>query len=233
MFESALLRPSARRGALSLGYMVDAAILVLVVLAPLIRTQTLPEAMERTPLMLVPAPPPPAAPGRTAPVRRTPHLSMSDLLAAPTTIPKTIPRITEAPVEPLGASPGGVPGGVPWTGGSGVNDLNPPPPPAPPEPPPVRRVRLGGEVEAARAIFRPAPEYPAIAIQAHVEGTVRLEAVIGSDGVIKSLRAVSGPPLLVGAAIAAVSRWRYQPTLLDGNAVEVSTVVEVNFTLNQ
>ena len=68
---------------------------------------------------------------------------------------------------------------------------------------------------------------------ARVQGTVRLEAVINTEGTVESLRVVSGPPLLVKAAFEAVSQWRYQPTLLNGEPVEVTTEIEVNFTLGE
>jgi len=57
--------------------------------------------------------------------------------------------------------------------------------------------------------------------------------VISQEGTIESLKVVSGPPLLVKAAVDAVSQWRYQPTLLDGRPVEVATEIEVSFTLGE
>jgi len=58
-----------------------------------------------------------------------------------------------------------------------------------------------------------------------------MEAVIGRDGAVQNLRLVSGHPLLIEAAKKAVARWRYQPTLLNGEPVEVVTEIDVNFTL--
>lgn len=75
------------------------------------------------------------------------------------------------------------------------------------------------------------PQYPPLARQARVQGTVRLEAVINRDGVIEELQVISGHPLLVQAALQAVQQWRYQPTMLNGVAVEVITTIDVNFTL--
>ena len=68
---------------------------------------------------------------------------------------------------------------------------------------------------------------------ARVQGVVKLQAVIARDGLIKNLQVVSGPALLVTAALAAVQQWRYQPTLLNAEAVEVATEIDVNFTLSQ
>ena len=75
------------------------------------------------------------------------------------------------------------------------------------------------------------PVYPPLAHQARVQGTVTFEATISKKGDIESLRAVSGHPLLVPAAIAAVKQWKYKPILIDGKPVEVSTQIQVNFAL--
>jgi protein TonB len=88
-------------------------------------------------------------------------------------------------------------------------------------------------VEAARLIFGPKPAYPRLAIMARIQGAVRLEAIIGRDGRVEHLTVVEGHPLLVGAATDAVSRWRYQPTLLNGEPVEVETEIVVSFTLGE
>jgi protein TonB len=103
--------------------------------------------------------------------------------------------------------------------------------------PPARPVesgplKVGGDVEGAKLIFGPRPVYPALGKAVRSQGTVKLEAVIAADGSIRNLRVVSGPPLLVNAAIEAVRQWKYQPTLLNGVAVEVLTEIEVNFSLS-
>ena len=97
---------------------------------------------------------------------------------------------------------------------------------------PAGPVRVGGDVESAKLIYSPHPAYPRIAISARSQGAVRLEAIIAADGKIRNLRVLSGPPLLVRAALDAVRQWRYQPTLLNGTPVEVVTEIEVNFTLS-
>lgn len=76
------------------------------------------------------------------------------------------------------------------------------------------------------------PEYPVIAREARIEGTVILQATISKAGTIENLRVVSGPMMLQRAAIAAVSQWRYRPYLLSGEPVEVETTVDVRFTLH-
>ena len=77
------------------------------------------------------------------------------------------------------------------------------------------------------------PAYPPLAKQARIQGTVSFTAIIGTDGTIQNLQLVSGHPLLVPAAQAAVSQWVYRPTLLNGEPVEVITQIDVNFTLSQ
>ena len=90
---------------------------------------------------------------------------------------------------------------------------------------------LGGQVEAAKLIYKPTPDYPPLAKMARIQGSVRLEAIIAKDGTIQDLKVLSGHPLLVKAALDAVKQWRYQPTLLNGEPVEVVTEIDVNFTL--
>jgi protein TonB len=88
-------------------------------------------------------------------------------------------------------------------------------------------------VQAARLVNQPKPSYPPLARQARIQGVVRFNAVIGRDGSIQNLTLVSGHPLLVPSATEAVRQWRYQPTLLNGDPVEVVTTIDVNFTLSQ
>ncbi|HZC24479.1 MAG TPA: energy transducer TonB, partial [Candidatus Binatia bacterium] len=64
-----------------------------------------------------------------------------------------------------------------------------------------------------------------------VQGAVVLAAMIDKDGTIENLRLMSGHPMLVPAAIAAVSQWRYRPYILNGEAIEVETQITVNFIL--
>jgi protein TonB len=104
-------------------------------------------------------------------------------------------------------------------------------------PPPPRvtpsRIRQGGNVTAAKLVNQVKPNYPPLARQTRISGTVRLHAIIGKDGTVQSLQLESGHPLLVQAALDAVRQWRYQPTLLNGEPVEVDTTIDVVFSLNQ
>jgi protein TonB len=94
-------------------------------------------------------------------------------------------------------------------------------------------MRVGGNVQSANLINQVRPTYPPLAKAARVQGTVKFEAVIGKDGSIQNLHMISGPPLLVQAAMQAVQQWKYRPTLLNGEPVEVITTIDVNFTLSQ
>jgi protein TonB len=75
------------------------------------------------------------------------------------------------------------------------------------------------------------PLYPPLARQARIQGTVVMNAILTRDGAVQNVAVVSGHPLLVQAAIDAVKQWVYQPTLVNGQPVEVSTQIHLNFTL--
>ena len=81
-------------------------------------------------------------------------------------------------------------------------------------------------------IRRVQPLYPTPAKLAHIQGSVVLRAIISKDGTIENLAVISGHPMLVKAAMDAVSQWRYRPYLLNGDPFEVETQVTVNFVLN-
>jgi protein TonB len=168
-------------------------------------------------------------------------------LVAPKEIPKEIAMIKEEELPPpmsgavgvVGGVPGGVPGGTPGgvIGGiiGSVPTAAPPPPPKAveaPKPKPTGPIRVGGNVQAANLIKQIRPNYPPLAKQARIQGTVRFNAIISRDGTIQNLNVVSGHPLLIPAATEAVRQWVYKPTLLNGEAVEVATQIDVNFTLS-
>jgi protein TonB len=159
---------------------------------------------------------------------------------APSRIPSRIemgPDLPGAPVYAIGD--GGGAGGV--SGPAILSELTgrlpldvPPPAPrreAAPIPAPQAPITVGSGVQAAKLVFGPKPVYPPIARQARISGAVQLAARISADGHIRDLRVVSGHPMLIAAALEAVRQWVYQPTLLNGQAVEVLTQVEVNFVL--
>jgi periplasmic protein TonB len=240
---SAIKTDNWKRATLPIAYICEGILVGLFVLVPLIYTEALPSAQLMTFLAAPPPPPPPPPPPAAAPAPRIIHkATMADIMKAPTVIPKSIARPDEAPapaaaVGVVGGIPGGVPGGQfggvlgGVIGGVMSSVTAAPPPPPPPKAATPKRIRVGGQVESARLIFQPKPEYPPLAKMARIQGTVRLEAIISKDGTIQDLKVVSGHPLLVKAALEAVQRWRYQPTLLNGEPVEVVTEVDVNFTL--
>ena len=97
---------------------------------------------------------------------------------------------------------------------------------------PSKRIRVGGNVAKTRLVRHVRPQYPPLAREARVQGVVKFSAVLSEDGSIQKLKVMSGHPLLVPSAMAAVKRWRYKPTLLNGEAVEVLTDIDVNFFLS-
>jgi protein TonB len=155
-------------------------------------------------------------------------------MVQPKAIPREVAIIREDPLPPpgpVGGVVGGIDSGLAGGGVGGVlgGIIAAPPPP----PPPQERIRVGGQVQSARLVNQPRPVYPPLARQARIQGTVRLEAVINKEGLIEELTVVSGHPLLIKAAQDAVLQWQYQPTLLNGVAVEVITTIDVNFTMGR
>jgi TonB family protein len=97
------------------------------------------------------------------------------------------------------------------------------------------RIKVGGNVQAVKLVKMARPAYPPECKAAGIQGSVLLRAVIGRDGTILNLSQVNElvDRRLVDAAMEAVNQWQYQPTLLNGNPVEVATEIEVNFTLTK
>ena len=93
------------------------------------------------------------------------------------------------------------------------------------------RIKRGGEVQHANLLHQVKPTYPQLARSVRVQGVVILEAIIDREGRVENLKVLSGHPLLIPAAFEAVQQWRYRPTLLNGQPVEVMTQVTVNFSL--
>jgi TonB family protein len=100
------------------------------------------------------------------------------------------------------------------------------------DPVPVRPIRVSGSATQATLLSQVAPVYPPIAKTAHISGTVLLHCLIGKDGSVETLEYVSGPPLLMKAALDAVRQWKYKPMSLNGQPVRVDTTVSVVFMLD-
>ena len=155
-------------------------------------------------------------------------------------VPQNIPRIIvtygttrsdQGPNDPpqgLGLSIPGAPGGL-----LPIPDARSPVPPPPPveqrvaRPTVVRRTRL----DPAMLIYRVEPIYPDLPKQIHKEGRVELHARIATDGSIQSLEVVGGDPMFIQSALEAVRQWRYRPTILNGQPVEIDTHITVIYTM--
>jgi len=107
-----------------------------------------------------------------------------------------------------------------------------PTPANPTAPSPVNRIRVGGNVQNAKMIRQVQPVYPEIAKKANVSGTVLLHVIVAKDGTVQQIQYISGPPLLMRSSMEAVRQWRYEPTLLNGEPVEVETTVSVVYELS-
>jgi protein TonB len=205
------------------------------ILIPLIYTEALPKTMMSMMLVAPPPPPPPPPPAPAQVVHIKPQVRLMDAgkLVQPRAIPKDIKIIKEEAEPDMGGATGGVPGGV--AGGSmggvmgGIIGGAAPPPPKPT----ASRIRQGGSVQAALLVNKVQPVYPPLARQTRISGTVRLHAIISKLGSVEALEVLSGHPLLVRAAMDAVQQWKYKPTLLNGEPVEVDTTIDVIFSLNQ
>ena len=210
---------------------------------PLAFTEELPKAQLLTFLVAPPPPPPPPPPAAAAvkvvKVIQTDLLS-NGALRTPTKIPQKIQMIKEEEAPPPmpagGGVIGGVAGGMPGGQMNGViggivnstSSLSAVPKFVPVTP---QRIRISQGVTKGLLIQRVEPTYPTLAKQARVQGEVVLSAVIDTNGQIQNLQLVSGHPMLVPAAIAAVKQWRYKPYLLNGQPVEVETTITVIFNL--
>lgn len=213
-----------RRKALALSVLMETLALALIILFPLIW------AGER--IAIAGSPPQPIylgggapRPQRTPrPERTHPHLFC---VTCPTgsirpigNIPNHLSQRDLENIEEIGDAAGPFIPGIP--GGTGVRAAAPPPPP------PVQGPRrISGPISQAAIVFRVEPVYPALPLQMHRSGRVELHAIISTDGTIQSLEVVSGDPLFYASALNAVRQWRYRPTLLNGQAVEVDTVITV------
>jgi protein TonB len=230
-------RPSSKRKcwALVISATLETVCLLILILVPLIYTQALPNAIFRTDWVAPPEPvaqaaaqaPPPGA------AMRSSRLLNHRILVEPPRIPKHVNIFEEPPLPPEAPLAEGLMSpvsGVDLLGvGPGPADrlIRPAPPSAP------ERVRLTSTIEAAKLVSQIQPVYPPIAIQARVQGHVVLHAIIGKEGAVSELEVLSGHPLLVSAVLKAVRQWRYSPTLLNGQPVEVETTITVTFLLGQ
>jgi len=221
-----------RRRALIISVAAQCAILAAIVLVPLFGKPQHIALANMTPI-------PPYYPSRPPARLDTParpniahqRIISENAFSQPTHIPD---RIDETPEPPSSETPG-----IPTTAGPGtpcvgcipmVDDRPQPDRPVDVRPQKPQRL-LVGHLEPAMLVHRVEPQYPPLARQIHREGQVELHAIISTDGTIQSLQVVSGDPLFLRSATDAVSQWRYRPTVLNGQPVEIETYITVIYTL--
>jgi protein TonB len=96
---------------------------------------------------------------------------------------------------------------------------------------PAAPLPVGGDVKQAKLISSTPPVYPPLAKTQHVEGNVRIDALVDENGKVSSMKVVSGPTLLHQAAMDSIRQWKYQPATLDGKAVPMHLTVTLQFRL--
>jgi protein TonB len=229
-----------RRRALLASIILEAALVAALLLWPLITPGELPRQF-----FVTPAPPyhggsaAAPAPSRGSPTNHPDGpAKLPEILVQPPSIPSHVQESPSDGAPEIGSAQGFGATNLPG-GGSGPGDLLPgggnsgtaipTPPLAKPEKP---RPMSEGVMEAA-LIQKVQPQYPTVARLMHVSGIVRLRAIIGKDGSVSELEVLSGNPILAQAAVAAVREWRYRPTRLNEEAVEIETYITVNFILDQ
>ncbi|MEO8052841.1 MAG: energy transducer TonB [Acidobacteriota bacterium] len=236
MFEQSMLLPYAsgkKAGALAASLAVQTLAVGTLLLIPMLYTDRLPFAQLQLPTFLPAAPPPEIA--KSKPIRRTRTVArVWHPFTSPTSIPslnRQLDFIDDAPAALDRIDSGAFMPPVPHIIFTQV--LPPPPPPQVHESASNQPITVTSEIQSAKLIRKVQPVYSKLAIIARISGTVRLTGIIGKDGTIQQLQVLSGPPLLVAAAVDAVRQWVYRPTLLNGKPVEVIAPINVNFTLSQ
>lgn len=241
------LNAAKRLLALLISMALHALVILLIVVLPLVFFQWMPEITLLTFLIAAPAPPlppPPPSPEHKTPTqgkRANPKIHVESIDRIPDQLPIGIPVLWDEP-QPVISSAGIEGFGLGILGSGGLADAggigsmlhsivpNVPPPPAPP---PVRKpLLIGGKVQEAKLIRKVVPVYPEYVRWARISGLVVLEVTIDEEGNVAGWKARQGHPLLVEAAVQAVKQWKYSPTLLNGEPVQVVSTVNINFILN-
>jgi len=239
MFEDSLIESGGKlktkRGRMTMvSFILEAVIVGIMILIPLMFTEALPKAMTMTFLAAPPPPPPPPPPpAAVVKVVKVETDIVNNQLRTPTKIPQKVQIIKEdeAPPPMTSGVVGGVPGGPGQIGGV-IGGIISSTPVAVPKVA-VQRIRVSSGVTAGLLVRKVEPQYPQMAKIARVQGAVLLAALIGKDGTIQNLHVVStASPLLNQAAMDAVKQWKYKPYILNGEPVEVDTNITVNFTLS-
>ncbi len=205
-------------------------LLLVLLIVPLTATLDLPDPAAHLPdyMLVAPAPPPP-------PAARVPTSAVNTERAAaapnaPGSAPDTIRTDTTPPAGDAMPDTGTPTSGIPE--GLGLLPIDRPTVPVIADPPrQTGPVRLADLPVSPRKIVDARPLYPDIARSARVEGTVIMEAVLGTNGRVTQLRVLQSVPLLDQAATDAVRQWRYTPSLYGGRPVSVLMTITVRFTL--
>jgi len=225
--------PGKKAGALAASLAAQSLAVGTLLLIPLLYTDRLPFVQLQLPTFLPPTPPPEPVKPQVVPERRTVPRIWNPL-TAPTSIPplNTQPEIIDDAPAPLTSIDTGafLP---PSLGAIFSRVLPPPPPPQVAEVTVSKPITVTSDVQAAKLLRKVIPVYPRLAIAAHISGTVRLMGVVAKDGTVQQIRVVSGPALLVEAALDAVRQWVYRPTMLNNKPVEVIAPIDVIFTLSR
>jgi protein TonB len=243
MFQDVLFVPERNVGlkaaVLPLAALAHGLLALLLVAIPMIRPGDVPRvdlaSVFVAPAPPAPPPPPPKAKGHPgaarARIKRVAAVGTGPaaFLMAPVAIPTAI---TEEPID-LGGANEGIEGGVDYgvTGGYPKNlvgdalyriigDEAAP-------------IRAAGEVRMPRLVKRVEPGYPEIARQAHIQGTVILEATTDITGRVVGVKVLRSVPLLDEAAVDAVRQWLYEPMVVNGRPRGVVFTVTLRFELKQ
>ncbi|HEX7893816.1 MAG TPA: TonB family protein [Terriglobales bacterium] len=241
MFEDSLIESGGKlktkRGRMTMfSFVLEAMIIIVMILIPLLFTEALPKAMTMTFLAAPPPPPPPPPPPAAVHVVKQVETDLvNNQLRTPTKIPKKVEMIKEeeAPPPQMSGVVGGVPGAAGGQIGGVIGGIINSTPVAVPKIATPTRIRVSQGVTQGLKVHDVMPQYPQMAKIARVQGPVVLAAVIGKDGTIQNLHVIStASPLLNQSALEAVKQWRYRPYILNGEPVEVDTTITVNFTLS-
>ena len=226
-----------RRRALTISIVLQSAVLAALILVPL---------FSKTPRIALAyaTPVPPYSPYRSASHNSgAPHAPNGPKnvchICAPINIPSTI-ATHDLPSTSDGADqtpPEGLGPGIPGAPNGLIPVFDPTQKVRPPERTDrevtqPRRLRFT-QLDPAMLIHRVEPIYPPLARQTHREGRVELRAIIGTDGRIRSLQIVAGDPLFEQSAVEAVQQWRYKPTILNGQPVEIDTSIMVIYSMQR
>lgn len=223
-----------RRRALALSIVLQSAALAALVLIPLFGKT------ERIALAgIIPIPPYYHHSGQVHQDAETPQRRPTTIICricAPLSIPNHIstvdigPSQPNEPIEPSGLLDIG-------PDCSGCINMPGPQGPRPPQPQaekqtPRKRLQMT-QLDPAMLVHRVEPFYPTLPRQMGRSGRVELRAIIATDGSIQFLQVVSGDPLFIQSALQAVQQWRYRPTILNGQPVEIDTFITVIYNINR